>query len=375
MARRARILCLIVTAVVVSTAVGTTALLASGGAAGAQEVSVTRLQRDIADNAKRIDDLGREIDDAGRRERQLTAEIDATATQLQSTRDQADGLREELRARAASLYVVQRSDTDPIANLRKISDAASARHYGDGVAQADNALSVHLAEVAEGLEADGQRLQAARDEVVAQRDRAVAAKAALEDLLTRQRKLLAALDVIPLMGRPQLTAKQIADWFDSTGMPYRLSNGMSIRELAQIYLDEGADEGVRGDVAFAQSVLETGYFRWALDNNYAGLGACDSCAGEPGFPSPREGVRAQIQHLKNYGDPDSTTAGLAHPPQPTWYGSDPAQAATNFDTFFAKGRAQSWQVMGKGNWATDPNYATKVIGIYIRMVVFAADQT
>ena len=29
--------------------------------------------------------------------------------------------------------------------------------------------------------------------------------------------------------------------------------------------------------------------------------------------------------------------------------------------------------MGKGNWATDPNYSAKVIGIYIRMVVFAAD--
>ena len=48
-------------------------------------------------------------------------------------------------------------------------------------------------------------------------------------------------------------------------------------------------------------------------------------------------------------------------------------AARNFDTFFAKGRAQTWQVMGRGNWATDPNYSTKVIGIYIRMVVYAAD--
>jgi hypothetical protein len=156
-------------------------------------------------------------------------------------------------------------------------------------------------------------------------------------------------------------------------MPYQLAGGMSMRDLAQIYIEEGADEDVRGDVAFAQSVLETGYFRYALDNNYAGLGACDSCAGEPGFPSPRDGVRAQIQHLKNYGDPDSRTPGLAHPPSPTWYGADPAIAAHNFDTFFAKGRAQTWQVMGRGNWATDPNYSTKVIGIYVRMVVYAAD--
>lgn len=352
--------------------------LLPGGTAAAQdaegEISVTRLQRDIAENSRRIDELGREIDDATRRERQLAAEIGATETHLTQTREQADGVRAELRERAASLYVVRRADVDPLANLRRPSDAASAQHYGNGLSQADGSLLVRLAELAEGLDADLARLRVARDEADAHKQRALAAKAAVEDLLARQRKLLAALDVIPVMGRAQLSARQIADWFDSTGMAYRLSGGLSIRDLAQIFLEEGADEDVRGDVAFAQSVLETGYFRWATDNNYAGLGACDSCSGEPSFPSPRDGVRAQVQHLKNYGDPDSRTAGLAHPPQPTWYGSDPAQAARNFDTFFAKGRAQTWQVMGKGNWATDPNYASKVIGIYIRMVVFAADR-
>ena len=352
---------------------GMVASLVPVSVAGAQEVSVTRLQRDIADNSKRIDDLGREIDDAGRRQRQLEAEIAATEGRLQTARDLSDGIRAQIQDRAASLYVVRRTGNDPLVNLRRISDAAAAQHYGNGVSEADDALLNRLVDVSEGLDADLKRLSDARDEVVAQRDRAVAAKAALEDVLTRQRKLLAALDVIPLMGQAQLNARQIADWFDSTGMSYRLAGGMTIRDLAQIYLDEGTAEGVRGDVAFAQSVLETGYFSWALDNNYAGLGACDSCAGEPGFPTPRDGVRAQIQHLKNYGDPDSRASGLAHPPQPSWYGSDPVQAARNFDTFFAKGRAQTWQVMGKGNWETDPNYATKVIGIYIRMVVFAAD--
>ena len=352
---------------------GLVASVVPSTAARAQELSVTRLQRDIADNATKIDALGREIDDAGRRERQLNAEIAATEGQLETARNLSDGIRTQIQERAASLYVVRRTDNDPLVNLRRISDAATAQHYGNGVAEADDALLNRLVDISEGLDADAKRLRDARDEVVAQRERAVAAKAALEEVLTRQRKLLAALDVIPLMGQAQLNARQIADWFDSTGMPYRLAGGMTIRDLAQIFLDEGADEGVRGDVAFAQSVLETGYFRWALDNNYAGLGACDSCAGEPGFPSPRDGVRAQIQHLKNYGDPDSFAGGLAHPPQPNWYGSDPAQAARNFDTFFAKGAAQTWQVMGKGNWATDPNYATKVIGIYIRMVVFAAD--
>lgn len=369
-----RIACTLIALLLASSAASVVAGAARSSPAGAQEVSVTRLQRDIAENSRRIEDLAREIDDAARRERQLSAEIAATETQLVATRQQAEDARGLLRERAAALYVVRRADTDPIANLRRFTDAAAAQHYGDGVAQADDALLYRLAVAAEGLEFEAKRLRAARDEADAQRERATASKVSLEDVLTRQRKLLAALDVIPLMGRSQLNERQIADWFASTGMSYRLTDGMTIRELARIFLEEGADEEVRGDVAFAQSVLETGYFRWALDNNYAGLGACDSCAGEPGFPTPRDGVRAQIQHLKNYGDPDSRTPGLAHPPSPTWYGADPVQAARNFDTFYAKGRAQTWQVMGRGNWATDPNYAAKVIGIYIRMVVHAADQ-
>ena len=90
-------------------------------------------------------------------------------------------------------------------------------------------------------------------------------------------------------------------------------------------------------------------------------------------PTPRDGVRAQIQHLRNYSDPGSRASKLHRTrPRPPLYGNDPARAASNFDTFFAKGTAQTWQVMGKGHWATDPFYATKVIGIYIQMVAYAA---
>jgi hypothetical protein len=351
-------------------------LLAStlpGSVTAAQEISVTRLQRDIADNSRRIDDLSRQIDDATRRENQLNAEITAAETQLATTRANADNVRADVQRRAAANYVAGRSRTQPLTSLKNLADAAAAQHYGNGVAQADEAALTQLVRISEGLEADAKRLRSERDEADAQRQAASAARAQVADLLTRQRKLLAALDVIPVMGQAQLSARQIADWFDSTGMPYRLAGAMSIRDLTQIFLDEGAAEGVRGDVAFAQSVVETGYFRWALDNNFAGLGACDTCAGEPPFPTPRDGVRAQIQHLKNYGDPDSTAAGLANPPSPYWYGANPAQAARNFDTFSAKGAAQTWQAMGRGNWATDPNYSTKVIGVYIRMMVHASD--
>ena len=139
-----------------------------------------------------------------------------------------------------------------------------------------------------------------------------------------------------------------------------------------MYIQEGHDEFVKGDVAFAQAVLETGAFRSALDNNYSGIGACDTAVARYSFPTPRDGVRAQIQHLRNYADPGSRASKLSHPPEPDLYGDDPVRAASNFDTFFAKGTAQTWQSMGKGHWATDPYYATKVIGIYMQMVAWAS---
>lgn len=73
----------------------------------------------------------------------------------------------------------------------------------------------------------------------------------------------------------------------------------------QLFLEEGAKEGVRGDLAFAQALHETNYFKFGKDvsprqNNFCGLGATGN--GVPGhqFATPREGIRAQIQHLKAY---------------------------------------------------------------------------
>ncbi len=74
--------------------------------------------------------------------------------------------------------------------------------------------------------------------------------------------------------------------------------------LAEIFLEEGEKEGVRGDGAFCQTLIETGYFRFGGDvkpdqHNYAGLGATGDVPGLS-FLDDRTGIRAQIQHLKGY---------------------------------------------------------------------------
>ena len=109
-----------------------------------------------------------------------------------------------------------------------------------------------------------------------------------------------------ILGMAQATAQQMALFCRSRNAAPRLP-ACSVEELAQMFLEEGAAEGVRGDVAWAQSLKETGFFRYGgivlpEQNNYAGIGALNGNAqGQAAsFPDPRTGARAQIQHLKAY---------------------------------------------------------------------------
>ena len=84
----------------------------------------------------------------------------------------------------------------------------------------------------------------------------------------------------------------------------------SVLDMIPLYLSEGAAEGIRGDVAFAQSCLETGNFGFAgsavtLDqNNFCGMGVTSNGMKGNSFDTPQLGIRAQIQHLKAYANAD-----------------------------------------------------------------------
>lgn len=102
-----------------------------------------------------------------------------------------------------------------------------------------------------------------------------------------------------IMGSSIATAEQL-----KALLLYMNPQAAGYANLADIFLEEGKKEGVRGDGAFCQSLIETGYFKFGGDvqpcqNNYAGLGAT---GGVPGlyFADERTGIRAQIQHLKAY---------------------------------------------------------------------------
>lgn len=109
-----------------------------------------------------------------------------------------------------------------------------------------------------------------------------------------------------IMGQGQATVTQMVSYAlkgnASPLLPY-----CTIEELAQLFIDEAEIEGVRADVAWAQALKETGYFKYGgivlpEQNNYAGIGALNNNSkGDAAiFDTPKIGVRAQIQHLKAY---------------------------------------------------------------------------
>ena len=322
----------------------------------------------------------------------LRAQEEELRAQEAELRAQETLLRAQLGIRAAALYK-NANPADGLEILTSKNRMAAGRRtkLTEAADEFDNVRAGQLHETADRLRQVQVELEAKRAQLEAKRTELEAKRAELDGVVARldqekatfdqkvaeaNRKLdvaeeIGALRALgePVMGEPVLTAGEILAWYRSTGSTPRLSGGTSIEQLVEMFLQEGLAENVRGDLAFAQAYIETGGFKaGGRENNFSGLGACDGCIGQREFPTALDGVRAQIQHLRNYADRRSRAADLAHPPSPYWYGRDPATAVSNFDTFFAKGWAPTWQMMGRGNWATDTDYSSKVIGVYNRMI-------
>lgn len=114
-----------------------------------------------------------------------------------------------------------------------------------------------------------------------------------------------------IMGETKAKVEQMVS-YALKGNPNPLLPFCSIEDLAQMFIEEGEVEGVRADVAWAQSLKETGYFKYGgivlpEQNNYSGIGALNNNSqGDAAiFESPRIGARAQIQHLKAYASTEA----------------------------------------------------------------------
>jgi Mannosyl-glycoprotein endo-beta-N-acetylglucosaminidase len=131
-------------------------------------------------------------------------------------------------------------------------------------------------------------------------------------------------------------------------------------DLARFFVEEGAVEGIRGDVAFAQAILETGSFTnddTVNYNNYAGIGHCDSCPSGWNFATPQDGVRAQIQLLKSY---------VYEKPE---YQNELVDRRLHGPA----GCCQTWNELS-GVWASGGGYGALIMGIYEDMLEWLYQQ-
>ena len=119
-----------------------------------------------------------------------------------------------------------------------------------------------------------------------------------------------------IIGTPMASQQQCVNYLLSVNPHPSIS--VSPEQLVAYYYEEGMREGIRPDVAFAQALKETGFFRYGGtvtpdQNNYCGLGTTSSQVKGAYFASSQMGVRAHIQHLLAYASTRKPAEGVVDP--------------------------------------------------------------
>ncbi len=133
----------------------------------------------------------------------------------------------------------------------------------------------------------------------------------------------------------------------------------SVLDMVPLYLSEGKAEGVRGDIAFAQSCLETGNFGFSgsavtlSQNNFCGMGVTSNGVKGNSFDTPQLGIRAQVQHLKAYASTEALKNACIDPR---------FKYVTRGCAEYVEWLGQKENPAGKG-WATGAGYGEKILTI------------
>ena len=160
-----------------------------------------------------------------------------------------------------------------------------------------------------------------------------------------------------------MTVQDMEDYFNASGEEYpaeELAEGGagSIETFCQMYYEEATAEGVKPEVAFAQTMKETGFLQYGGDAsieqfNFAGIGTTGN--GVPGnsYPDVRTGIRAQIQHLKAYATADPLEQECV---------DDRYELVKKGSAPYVEWLGQQENPQGAG-WATGENYGYDIVGM------------
>ena len=140
----------------------------------------------------------------------------------------------------------------------------------------------------------------------------------------------------------------------------------SVEELVAHYFQEAEKEGIRGDVALSQALLETGFFRYGgsvgyQQNNFCGLGSTGKNVGGARFNEAKIGVRAHIQHLLVYTSKKNPSESIVDPR---------FEVVRKIPRIYAS--ARTWNDLD-GRWATSKPYGSKILDIHSRMLAMPKD--
>lgn len=139
------------------------------------------------------------------------------------------------------------------------------------------------------------------------------------------------------------------------------------RAIAQAFIDISPIYGIRGDIAFCQSIIETGWFRFEggtamtpEDHNYCGLGCTSLGVKGQVFDTIEDGVRAQMQHLYAYCCTDPIPAGETVIDERFYYVS--------------RGCAPTWEGLSN-TWAMNDYYGSNILSMYNDLMSYSYNDT
>jgi len=134
-----------------------------------------------------------------------------------------------------------------------------------------------------------------------------------------------------------------------------------VEELVELYWQEAKRENVRPDLALAQSLVETGAYRYGGDvlhhqNNFCGLGTTGGGVRGASFDTPQLGVRAHIQHLLAYTQTKRPSTDIVDPRY---------DLAHNIR--LERGVVNTWYGLN-GTWAMGSLYCEKIMATYQKIL-------
>ena len=164
-----------------------------------------------------------------------------------------------------------------------------------------------------------------------------------------------------ITGDSSVTVEQMVNYYKKSGKPYpaealKAGGAATIEEFCQIYYEECETEGIKAEVAFIQSMIETGFLQFGgsvkiEQFNFAGLGATGNGVSGNSFENVRMGIRAHVQHLKCYANTEPLKNECVDPRWGAWL----------------RGKAPYVEWLSIPNnpngtgWAGDADYAAKIL--------------